>query len=246
VDLPPWLWGGDPQRLLTESELRSRSDGRNGYFVQPEESYRQQRPDLVRLRTIVKPTESLRRWKYLEHADERVVVTIPERVHQNLERRRLKAEERGALVDLVNHQVLLLHSLPLEDLREQSEYFLGTLNDIQFNEDPTRGPSATPACTSFRPISPFCTASNWRLYCCASSRTQSFEEATRRHPDWGDPRSGAISDPHQPSQVDRGTAADSHRVSNLNGPRSHSPSSAAEWCRGTREIEGCHCSQGGT
>jgi hypothetical protein len=153
VDLPPWLWGGDPQRLLTESELRSRSDGRNGYFVQPEESYRQQRPDLVRLRTIVKPTESLRRWKYLEHADERVVVTIPERVHQNLERRRLKAEERGALVDLVNHLVLLLHSLPLEDLREQSEYFLGTLNDIQFNEDPTRGPSATPACTSFRPIS---------------------------------------------------------------------------------------------
>ena len=140
VDLPPWLWGGDPKRLLAESELRSRSDGRNGYFVQPEESYHRQRPDLVRLRTIVKPTEILRRWEHLEHIEERVVVTIPERLQKDLERRRLKAEERGALVDLFNHQVLLLHSLPLKDVREQSEYFLGTLNDIQFNEDPTRGP----------------------------------------------------------------------------------------------------------
>lgn len=140
VDLPSWLWGGDPKRLLAESELRSRSDGPNGYFVQTEESYRRQRPDLVRLRPIVKPTETLRRWEHLEHAEERVAVTIPERLETDLERRRLKAEERGALVDLFNHQVLLLHSLPLKDLREQSEYFLGTLNDIQFDEDPTRGP----------------------------------------------------------------------------------------------------------
>lgn len=140
VELPPWLWGGDPRQLLTESELRSRSDGLNRYFVQPEETYRRQRPDLVRLRTIAKPNETHRRWEPLEHAAERVVVTIPERLEVDLQRRRLKAEERGALVDLFNHQVLLLHSLPLKDLREQSEYFLGTLNDIQFNEDPTRGP----------------------------------------------------------------------------------------------------------
>lgn len=140
VDLPPWLWGGDPKRLLAESELRSRPDGRNRYFVQTEETYRRQRPDLVRLRTIVKPTEMLRRWDHLKHIRERVVVPIPERIEKRLHRGLLKAEERGALVDLFNHQVLLLHSLPLKDLREQSEYFLDTLNDIQFKEDPTRGP----------------------------------------------------------------------------------------------------------
>ena len=140
VDLPPWLWGGDPKRLLVESELRSRSDGRNRYFVQPEETYLRQRPDLVRLRTIVKPNETLRRWDLFKHLEERVVVPIPERVEKDLQRRLLKAEQRGALVDLFNHQVLLLHALPIKDLKEQSDYFLQTLNDIQFNEDPTRGP----------------------------------------------------------------------------------------------------------
>lgn len=93
------------------------------------------------MRTIIKPNEALPRWDYLKHAEERVIVPIPiARLEKELQHRLLKVDKRGELVDLFNHQALLLHSVPLADLREQSEYFLETLNDIQLKEDPARGP----------------------------------------------------------------------------------------------------------
>lgn len=118
----------------------SRPDREGRFFVQTDESYRHQRPDLVRLRTIAKPAGSVPRWDELKNLTERVTVAIPDRVGKDLQRRLLKAEERGALVDLLNHQVLLLHTLSLTDLPTQSKYFVETLNAVRFSEDPSRGP----------------------------------------------------------------------------------------------------------
>jgi hypothetical protein len=134
------MWGGNPKRLLDECEMVSRPDRKGQFFVQTEESYLQRRPDLVRLRPIAKPADAAPRWDELKRLTERVTVTLPERVETHLQRRLLKAEERGALVDLLNHQVLLLHALSLTDLPTQSKYFVETLNEIRFSEDPSRGP----------------------------------------------------------------------------------------------------------
>ncbi len=44
------------------------------------------------------------------------------------------------MVDLLNHHLLLLHTLPLNDLPTQSEYLVDNLNAITFNDDPSTGP----------------------------------------------------------------------------------------------------------
>ncbi|TQJ52235.1 hypothetical protein FBY26_3985 [Phycicoccus sp. SLBN-51] len=118
----------------------SRPDGQGAFLVQTDESYRPIPPDLVRLRTIAKPADDAPRWDELTFLTERATVTLPGRVEKDLQRRLLKAEERGALVDLLNHQVLLLHTLPLTDLPAQAQYFVETLNDVRFTEDSSRGP----------------------------------------------------------------------------------------------------------
>ena len=48
VTLPPWLWGGNPQGLLaeSESEYQSRADG-GSFLVRTDESYFRRKPDLV-------------------------------------------------------------------------------------------------------------------------------------------------------------------------------------------------------
>jgi hypothetical protein len=140
VTLPSWLWGGNPRRLLQESELHARADGAGSFLVQTDESYYQRPVDVVRLRTIATPGETRPRWGDLAHFPERVEVPLGEHVGTHLQRRQLKAEESGELIHLINHQSLLLHALPARDLPVQSRYFMETLNEVRFSEDPTSGP----------------------------------------------------------------------------------------------------------
>lgn len=140
VQLPSWIWGGNPKGLLAGCEMVSRPDRQGWFMVQTEESYLHRRPDLVRLRTIAEPFDSAPRWEEITRLPERVTVTLPDRVATDLQRRLIKAEERGALVDLLNHQLLLLHTLPLNDLATQSKYLVDSLNAITFNDDPSSGP----------------------------------------------------------------------------------------------------------
>jgi hypothetical protein len=71
---------------------------------------------------------------------ERVEVETPKQLGPALERRRLKAEEEGALLDVINHQQLLLYLLPTKDLPVQARYFVEFLNSVRFTEDPDTGP----------------------------------------------------------------------------------------------------------
>ncbi len=57
--VPSWLWGGNPKRLLAESDYHFGTDRSGSFFVQPQESYHRRRPDLVRLRTIARPSEGV-------------------------------------------------------------------------------------------------------------------------------------------------------------------------------------------
>lgn len=140
VTLPAWLWGGNPKRLLAESEYHSRPSENGSFLVQTAESYRRTRPDLVRLRTIVSPGNTSARWADLARLRERVQVEAADRLAPVLERRRLKAEDQGDLLDVINHQQLLLYALPVADLPQQSEYFVEFLNSVRFSEDPDHGP----------------------------------------------------------------------------------------------------------
>jgi hypothetical protein len=140
ITLPRWLWGGNPAGLLTESEYRSRPADDGAFYVQTIESYRQQRPDLVRLRTILEPGLGSPRWEDLAHLKERVEIETPRQLAPALERRRLRAEEAGALLDVINHQLLLLYAMPTKDLPVQARYFVEFLNSVRFTEDPERGP----------------------------------------------------------------------------------------------------------
>lgn len=140
VTLPSWLWGGNPQRLLEESDLHARPDGRGSFLIQTNESYYRRPVDVVRLRPIARPGESAPRWGDIAQFNERVEVAIGDRVGPHLQRRQLKAEESGALIDLINHQSLLLHALPAADLPVQARYFMETLNEVRFSEDPASGP----------------------------------------------------------------------------------------------------------
>jgi hypothetical protein len=103
------------------------------------ESYRRQRPDLIRLITIAEPGVSPR-WEQLAWLRERVQVEAPQQLAPALERRRLRAEEQGALLDVINHQQLLLYALPAKDLPVQARYFVDFLNSVRFTEDPNCGP----------------------------------------------------------------------------------------------------------
>lgn len=140
VTLPSWLWGGNPEQLLAESDYRSRPAEDGSFFVQTTESYHRQRPDLVRLRTIAKPGDSSPRWADLANYAERVSVEAPEQLGPALERRRMKAEAGGGLLDVINHQQLLLLVMPVQDLPVQARYFIEFLKSVRFDEDPDHGP----------------------------------------------------------------------------------------------------------
>lgn len=140
ITLPSWISGGNPKHLLAESDYRSRPDGSGSFFVQTNESYRRQRPDLVWLRTLAKPGDVSARWDDLAHLRERVEVAESDRWETILERRKLKAEKSGALLDGINYWRLLLYALPIRDLPVQSRDFVDYLDPVRSTEDPETGP----------------------------------------------------------------------------------------------------------
>jgi hypothetical protein len=138
--VPPWLWGGNPKRLLAESDYHFGTDRNGSFFVQPEESYHRRKPDLVRLRTIARPGDASPDWEELTALKERVQVDQPDALPELLERRRQKAEHGGALIDAISYERLLLYALPIKDLPLQARYFMEHLNSVRFTEDPEDGP----------------------------------------------------------------------------------------------------------
>ncbi|TNC44675.1 hypothetical protein FHE65_07830 [Mumia zhuanghuii] len=65
---------------------------------------------------------------------------MPDQLEGVLERRRLKAEGDGTLIDLISHQQLLLYALSIEHLPEQARHFIDALNSVRFTEDPAAAP----------------------------------------------------------------------------------------------------------
>lgn len=138
--MPSWHWGGNPHKLLSEADYHFRKDGNESFVVQTNESYYRRQPDLVRLQTIARPGDASPRWSELAGLKEQVELTLPHQLKEAVEKRQLKAEQTGELLDVFNHQRLLLFALPIEDLPEQSRYFVEFLNSVQFTGDPTDGP----------------------------------------------------------------------------------------------------------
>lgn len=140
ISVPAWLWGGNPKRLLEESDYHFGKDRSGAFFVQPNETYYRRRPELVRLRSISRSGGASESWDALAAMNERVQVTLPGALPGILEQRRRKVDQGGALIDAINHQRLLLYALPVKDLPLQVRYFLEHLRSVRFTEDPESGP----------------------------------------------------------------------------------------------------------
>ncbi|MCC6496997.1 MAG: hypothetical protein IT193_12165 [Propionibacteriaceae bacterium] len=126
--------------LLDQADYHYGRDHSGAFFVQPNETYRRRRPDLVRLRTIATSSEASPRWHELSSLRERAEVDLPKHVQDALERRRAKAEQSGALIDAINYQRLLLTVLPIAELPTQARYFSEFLNSVRFSDDSDTGP----------------------------------------------------------------------------------------------------------
>lgn len=53
LQLPPWLWGGNPKEFLAQAQLRPRHLGDNRWMVQTQERHLGRRPQLVQAEMIV-------------------------------------------------------------------------------------------------------------------------------------------------------------------------------------------------
>jgi hypothetical protein len=141
VTMPDWLWGGDPTRMIAECGYHSRNDGSGGgYLLQPQEAYLNQRPDLVRVRTVAGPGLNPSRYADLANLREHINMPVPEMTMEVLERRRRRVETTNQLIDLIKHQMLLLYALPVERLPTQTRYFHESLREVRLIEDPSTAP----------------------------------------------------------------------------------------------------------
>ena len=135
--LPPWVWGGNPKRLLEESDFHVSKDRRGGYFVRTKEDYLHRSPDLVELRTIVTPDGPGPRWDILEHITERAPHPSIADIQELIQHRRHTTQDQRRPVDFFNDYMLLLHSSPVHELAEHSKSFLEDLGAQALSDDST-------------------------------------------------------------------------------------------------------------
>lgn len=128
VELPAWLWGGNPEQLLKECRYKARSDS-GGYLVQPEERYLRRSPDLVRAKSVYGPGVTSR-LPDLASLRERIEPPMPGIIGPALEQRRIKAESTKELLDLLNFERLAMYATPVEGLPSRAEYLLDILRQM--------------------------------------------------------------------------------------------------------------------
>lgn len=133
VELPSWLWGGNPEQLLSECRYKARSES-GGYLVQPEERYLRRSPDLVRVKTVYGPGLTSRLGD-LANLRERIDPPMPEIIGPALEKRRFKAEATQELLDLLNFERLAMYATPVSDLPDRAAYLLDLLRQMPLGGD---------------------------------------------------------------------------------------------------------------
>lgn len=133
VELPAWLWGGNPEQLLKECRYKARADS-GSYLVQPEERYLRRKPDLIRAKALFGPGVPSR-LQDLANYRERIDPPMPEIIGEALEKRRVKAESTRELLDLVNFERLAMYATPVTELPNRAEYLLGILRQMPLEGD---------------------------------------------------------------------------------------------------------------
>jgi hypothetical protein len=118
INVPRWMWGKKPRRMLDEAALRSRAvDGEPGaWMVCTNESYLGTDPNLIRLihvagRRGVKPQYELLRDSSLD-----IPINPPKWVYERLEKLRDRVEVKGELSDTLAHAHAVLMLAPVSEL----------------------------------------------------------------------------------------------------------------------------------
>lgn len=76
-----------PSGLIADSQYRSRPDGAGDYFLQPNERYLRQKPDLVRVRNIAGPSMKVSHFDELASLKERIEPPMTSRIRAAVEAR---------------------------------------------------------------------------------------------------------------------------------------------------------------
>lgn len=134
MTLPPWVWGGDPTRLLAECRYRFWVDG-DARQVQPEEAYLQRAPDLVRAFDIAGPFVREPRFERLAEFQERIPPPQPAELQEVLDRRLTRAEETGDLLDVINFERLALYATGADELPARARHVQGLLAGSELDND---------------------------------------------------------------------------------------------------------------
>jgi len=141
VELPPWLWGGDPSGFLKQANLRTRKiDG--DFSIQTEESYLRRKPGLLRVKALAGPTLSKPRYDDLAKLVERVEIELPDGLESLLAKYASQAETSSQPLNLLRHQMLALFGAKGLSLPVQARYFHERLQEITLAEDPAMRPFA--------------------------------------------------------------------------------------------------------
>jgi hypothetical protein len=103
IQVPPWLWGGNPSSFLSEARLRGRLlDAEAGRWrVQTDESWRRSRPSLITVQHLAGPTLSRPRFEILQSmspADEPVLVSN-DSIREEINRLGKRAKETESPAD---------------------------------------------------------------------------------------------------------------------------------------------------
>lgn len=142
--LPTWLWGGNPGRFLEEARYRSGRNRDGSFWTQTDELFLRQPPALVERRTLAGPGTPLSHLAHLARLEERVDPPSGPWVTEALRSRSERAEKTGELLDVINHQQLLLYNLAVEALPEQAGCFLEFLRSVSFTHDKSQTPFPNP------------------------------------------------------------------------------------------------------
>lgn len=139
VELPTWLWGGDPTGFATNAGLRSRRDG-DFYVLQTVEAYENRpHPRLISVKTLLSSSVG-DRLDLLATKAERIEPPMAGELAQVLEARRAKAEAGGELVDMFNHLRLATYAVSTSDLPAQVREFHRAITAATLVEEPDNHP----------------------------------------------------------------------------------------------------------
>ena len=130
VELPHWLWGGNPAGYLKAANLHGRSIGSNRYRIETTENYRHQPPSIATARDIAGPGMAQPRYDDLAHETERVAPPTHARIDRLINEYAKSLQGAFDLPEYFQHERLSVYKTPVPQLPDRVKVFHEGLHKI--------------------------------------------------------------------------------------------------------------------